>query len=133
MAECLLSDPKMDCKNCYKCIRHCPVKSIRFSSGKAQIIDTECILCGSCYQVCPQNVKIIRSDLDKAKTIINRGDPVYASIAPSFVANYPGATIASMRKALKALDLPTRRKPLSEPKSSKHIMTMPSIPKRLMS
>lgn len=103
MAECLLSDPKMDCKNCYKCIRHCPVKSIRFSSGKAQIIDTECILCGSCYQVCPQNVKIIRSDLDKAKTIINRGDPVYASIAPSFVANYPGATIASMRKALKAL------------------------------
>lgn len=103
MAECLLSDQKMDCKNCYKCIRHCPVKSIRFSSGKAQIIDTECILCGMCYRVCPQNVKIIRDDLAKAKAIIRRGDPVYASIAPSFVANYPGATIASMRKALKAL------------------------------
>ncbi len=103
MAECLLSDQRMDCKNCYKCIRHCPVKSIRFSSGKAQIIDTECILCGQCYLVCPQNVKIIRDDLDKAKNLIRQGAPVYASIAPSFVANYPGATIASMRKALKAL------------------------------
>lgn len=103
MAECLLSDQKMDCKNCYKCIRHCPVKSIRFSSGKAQIIDTECILCGQCYLVCPQNVKIIRDDLAKAKSLLREGAPVYASIAPSFVANYPGATIASMRKALKAL------------------------------
>ena len=52
---------------------------------------------------CPQNIKTIRNDLDKAKAIIRRGGPVYASIAPSFVANYPGATIASMRKALKEL------------------------------
>lgn len=31
------------------------------------------------------------------------GRPVYASVAPSFVANYPGATIAGMEKALRAL------------------------------
>ena len=103
MAEVLVSNLKMDCKNCHKCIRSCPVKSIRFSNGKAQIIDTECILCGNCYLACPQNIKTIRNDLDKAKAIIRRGGPVYASIAPSFVANYPGATIASMRKALKEL------------------------------
>lgn len=103
MAEVLVSNLKMDCKNCYKCIRSCPVKSLRFSGGKAQIIDSECILCGDCYLACPQNIKTIRNDLDKAKAIIRRGGPVYASIAPSFVANYPGATIASMRKALKEL------------------------------
>ena len=35
---------KSNCKNCYKCIRHCPVKSIRFSGNQAYIIGNECIL-----------------------------------------------------------------------------------------
>ena len=26
---------KSNCKNCYKCIRHCPVKSIKFSDDQA--------------------------------------------------------------------------------------------------
>ena len=34
---------KSNCKNCYKCIRHCPVKSIRFSGNQAHIIGNECI------------------------------------------------------------------------------------------
>ena len=70
MAEVLVSNLKMDCKNCYKCIRSCPVKSLRFSGGKAQIIDSECILCGNCYLACPQNIKTIRNDLDKLFGII---------------------------------------------------------------
>ena len=46
---------KSNCINCYKCFRHCPVKSIRFSGGQAHIINNECILCGHCFVVCPQN------------------------------------------------------------------------------
>ena len=46
---------KSNCKNCYKCIRHCPVKAIRFSGNQAHIIGNECILCGQCFVVCPQN------------------------------------------------------------------------------
>lgn len=94
---------KSNCKNCYKCIRHCPVKSIRFSDHQANIVEDECILCGHCFMVCPQNAKEIRNDIDKAKALIHSGQPVYASIAPSFVANYVGSSIKSMEKALKNL------------------------------
>ena len=36
------------CKDCYKCIRSCPVKAISFADNQAQIIEDECILCGQC-------------------------------------------------------------------------------------
>lgn len=36
-----------NCKNCYKCVRFCPVKSIRVYKGHAQIISSDCILCGN--------------------------------------------------------------------------------------
>lgn len=94
---------KANCKNCYKCIRHCPVKSISFSSNQANIVADECILCGHCFVVCPQNAKEIRNDIPAAKALIAGNAPVYGSIAPSFVANFPGATIDTMREALTAL------------------------------
>jgi iron only hydrogenase large subunit-like protein/uncharacterized Fe-S cluster-containing protein len=77
-----------DCKNCYKCIRHCPVKSIRFFNNQAHIIDDECILCGNCFVACPQKAKEIRSDIEKAEALLEGGAPVYVSVAPSFAANY---------------------------------------------
>ncbi len=94
---------KSNCKNCYKCIRNCPVKSIRFSGNQAQIVQEECILCGQCYVVCPQNAKEIRNDVDKAKALIASGAPVYVSLAPSFVASFEGTTIETMRQALQKL------------------------------
>lgn len=87
---------KSNCKNCYKCIRQCPVKSIKFQNNQAHIIEDECILCGQCFVVCPQNAKEIRNDTGAVRELIAAGKPVYASVAPSFVANYPGATIAGM-------------------------------------
>lgn len=94
---------RSNCKNCHKCIRNCPVKSIRFSDGHAQIIGEACLLCGQCFVVCPQNAKIIRDDLPLVKEAIASKKPVVVSLAPSFVANYRGATINSMRRALKTL------------------------------
>ena len=94
---------KSNCKNCYKCIRHCPVKSIRFSGNQAYIIGNECILCGQCFVVCPQNAKQIVDETEKVKVILQGDEPVVVSLAPSFVANYEGVGIDSMRKALKQL------------------------------
>lgn len=94
---------KSNCKNCYKCIRHCPVKSIRFSANQAHIVENECILCGQCFVVCPQDAKEIINEVEKARVLIQTGAHVYASIAPSFVANYEGFGIESLRKALKKL------------------------------
>ncbi len=102
MASCLTLK-KSNCKNCYKCIRHCPVKSIRFSGNQAHIIGNECILCGQCFVVCPQNAKQIVDETEKVKVLIQSGDPVYVSLAPSFIANYAGIGIEGMRKALKKL------------------------------
>ncbi len=102
MANCLTLK-KSNCKNCYKCIRHCPVKSIRFSGNQAHIVNNECILCGQCFVVCPQNAKEIASEVEKAKVLIQSGDPVYVSLAPSFIANYDGVGIEPMREALAKL------------------------------
>lgn len=101
MAE-FLKLKKSNCKNCYKCIRHCPVKSIRFSGNQANIIGDECILCGQCFVVCPQNAKEIADSTERVKYLITSGEKVYASVAPSFVANY-GVGIDSLTNALKKL------------------------------
>lgn len=102
MPNCLTLK-KSNCKNCYKCIRHCPVKSIRFSGDQAHIIGNECILCGQCFVVCPQNAKEIVDETEKVKVLLQSGAPVYVSLAPSFVANYDGVGIEAMREALKKL------------------------------
>ena len=102
MANCLTLK-KSNCKNCYKCIRHCPVKAIRFSGNQAHIIGNECILCGHCFVVCPQNAKEIVDSTEKVRVLIQSGDPVIVSLAPSFVANYDGVGIEAMRKALQKL------------------------------
>lgn len=88
-----------NCKNCYKCIRHCPIKSIRFSAGQAHIVPEECILCGECTVICPQNAKEIRSDLERAKVLVSENPRVAVSLAPSFVARY-GCGIDEMRRVL---------------------------------
>lgn len=100
--ECLTLK-KSNCKNCYKCIRNCPVKSIRFSGNQAYIIGNECILCGHCFVVCPQDAKQIVDETEKVKVLMQTQAPVVASLAPSFIANYDGVGIEAMREALKKL------------------------------
>lgn len=92
-----------NCKNCYKCIRNCPVKAIAFNNDQAEIAEEECMLCGNCLAVCPQNAKSVRSDIDSVKGFINKKEKVYASIAPSFIAAFPGANERSIFAALKRL------------------------------
>ena len=101
MKEILRLKPS-NCKNCYKCIRHCPVKAIRFSAGQAHVVGEECILCGQCFAVCPQNAKQISSDLEKARILLMSA-PVYASIAPSFAAAFPGISITALEQAMMQL------------------------------
>ena len=79
------------------------MKAIRFSANQAHIIGNECILCGHCFVVCPQNAKEIVDGTEKARVLLQSGDPVVVSLAPSFIANYEGVGIESMRRALKRL------------------------------
>ena len=102
MASCLTLK-KSNCKSCFRCVRKCPVKAIRFSGNQAHIIGNECILCGNCVVQCPQNAKEIADGIEKVRVLIQSGDPVIVSLAPSFIANYDGIGIESMRRALKQL------------------------------
>jgi len=99
----VLSLKKSNCKNCYKCIRHCPVKAIRFSGHQAHIMINDCILCGQCFVVCPQNAKEILDSTEMVNIMLQSEAPVIASLAPSFYACWDQCGINSMRKALKQL------------------------------
>ena len=102
MSNCLKLK-KSNCKSCFRCVRKCPIKAIRFSGNQAHIIGNECILCGNCVVQCPQNAKEIADGIEKVKVLIQSGDPIVVSLAPSFVANYNGVGIESMSRALKKL------------------------------
>lgn len=82
------------CRDCYRCVRTCPVKAIRIKSGEkeqvhAQVLEEFCVMDGRCVLACPQNAKKVVSDLDKVKELLNRGVPLAASVAPSFAAALP--------------------------------------------
>ncbi|MEG0594326.1 MAG: [Fe-Fe] hydrogenase large subunit C-terminal domain-containing protein [Christensenella sp.] len=92
-----------NCKNCYKCIRSCPVKSIAFKNEQAEITERECILCGHCFIACPQNAKYINSSIDRVKGFLKNGEDVRVSVAPSFASCYKDATFPKISAALKKL------------------------------
>lgn len=76
------------CKDCYKCLRECPVKAIEVRNHQARVIESRCILCGHCTLICPQNAKIVHSSLHDIKAILNSGSKVIASVAPSFISSF---------------------------------------------
>jgi len=99
----ILRTNKANCKDCYKCLRECPVKSIGFKHDQAAILDTDCIYCGHCLSVCPQKAKHINSEIPDVKDMIQSGERVYVSLAPSFIAAFPDHDFPAMTSALKKL------------------------------
>ncbi len=102
----MLSSPvyttENECQDCYKCVRHCPVKAIRIVDGKASVIPEACVACGECVKVCPAHAKKIRSDLARLKELVASGATLYASVAPSFAGYFKDVTIGQIAAALKA-------------------------------
>lgn len=91
---------KARCKDCYKCLRECPVKAIEVKNHQAQIIKERCILCGRCTVVCPQNAKIVHSEKDEVDSLLLSNDNVVASIAPSFISSFRLKNFAQMETVL---------------------------------
>ena len=89
-----------ECKDCYKCLRECPVKAIEVINHQAQIIAGRCILCGKCTEVCPQNAKRVHTELDEVKALLSSGAEVVASVAPSFVSSFEIDDFLLMKIAL---------------------------------
>ncbi len=77
---------KARCRDCYRCLRNCPVNAIRLIDGQAFVENERCILCGTCLKECPQNAKQFRRDIEKVKRLLIENNNVAVSIAPSFPA-----------------------------------------------
>ncbi|MHB0913488.1 MAG: [Fe-Fe] hydrogenase large subunit C-terminal domain-containing protein [Armatimonadota bacterium] len=85
----IISTNKARCRDCYRCVRVCPVKAIRIQEGQAQVDGERCIVCGTCVRECPQQAKQVRMDLPAVREMIEQPGIVMASVAPSYVAAFP--------------------------------------------
>ncbi|BCW98173.1 MAG: hydrogenase [Armatimonadota bacterium] len=88
-AQGVISTNKARCRDCYRCVRVCPVKAIRIRDGQAQVDPERCIVCGSCVRECPQHAKQVRSDLERVRRMVELHPRVAASVAPSWIAAFP--------------------------------------------
>ena len=96
----ILKFKPVDCKNCYKCVRNCPVKAIRVKDHQAQIMEDACILCEKCTIVCPQHAKEEINDIPSLKRMIADGRKLIASVDPAYLAKYGPGSFPSLRQAL---------------------------------
>jgi two-component system NtrC family sensor kinase len=91
-----------NCKRCYTCVRYCPAKAIKVEGGQAVVIEERCIGCGTCYKVCAQRAKAIRSSIDHVRQMLASASPVLACLAPSFPAAFfdiqPGQVVTAARR-----------------------------------
>jgi len=90
----------VNCKNCNKCVRECPVKAIRFINNRAEIDEEKCIACGRCFTACPMHARNIENDMQKVETAIAEGKNVVACIDSAYLGAFeePGKFIAALKK-----------------------------------
>lgn len=109
MAGRIISTIPAKCRDCYKCLRSCPVKAIQVKRQEnggelyAQVMDERCIVCGRCVQVCPQKAKRVVSDLEKVKNLLQKGVKLIASVAPSFAGALPSDVVGLFPSILRHL------------------------------
>lgn len=99
----LLNFNEANCKHCYKCLRVCPVKAIKFKNDQAEIIEERCIACGQCFLACPQNARKVKSSLEQVKEAIAQKKKVIATVAPSFAGAFDISESGKFVAALKRL------------------------------
>ena len=92
-----------NCKNCYKCIRNCPVKAIRVENQQAQIIEDQCILCEKCTSVCPQHAKVEHDDIPDIQKEIAVGKKVIASVHPAYLVRYGWNSVHLLEEKLQKM------------------------------
>ncbi len=92
-----------ECQDCYKCVRHCPVKAIKVERGHAAVMSELCVGCGGCVAICPVHAKRVRDDLETARDLVAWTPNVYVSLAPSWVNEFAGVNPRQMIAGLRRL------------------------------
>ena len=94
---------KASCRDCYRCLRACPVKAIKMKNGQAFVVEERCILCGTCILECPQKAKNYRREIEKVKQLFKDKYTVAISVAPSFVSTFEEWECKFLPSALRQL------------------------------
>ena len=79
---------KAKCRDCYRCVRVCPVNAIKMEKGQAMVIPENCISCGTCIPECPQNAKTYIKNTEEVLGFLSGDEQVIITIAPSFASVY---------------------------------------------
>ncbi|WP_432663358.1 sigma 54-interacting transcriptional regulator [Wukongibacter baidiensis] len=99
----IISVTEQKCKQCYSCIRNCPVNAVQIKNGQAKILHSRCINCGKCVKSCPQNAKVVIDSKSRALNILKENKNVIACLAPSFVSSFYPHPYKKIVGALKEL------------------------------
>lgn len=99
----IITTRKVNCKDCHRCLRVCPVKAIGIKQGRARVLDDKCILCGKCVTECPQYAKRLTSHISSIQEAIASGRKVVLSLGSSFLGLFPEYTPQQLIAAIKAL------------------------------
>ncbi|MGI9862024.1 sigma 54-interacting transcriptional regulator [Moorella naiadis] len=91
------------CRQCYSCVRNCPVKAIRINHGQAEVITERCISCGMCLAFCSQGAKQVAGSQAAVLAALKEHEEMVACLAPSFPAAFPDWTTGQVAGALKKL------------------------------
>ncbi|QOR36872.1 4Fe-4S binding protein [Clostridium sp. 'deep sea'] len=76
------------CDNCFKCLRVCPTKAIKFHNNERIIDDDMCIKCGLCHSQCSQNALEVVDQYSVVKSAIASAKKTVVSLAPSYVSAF---------------------------------------------
>ena len=109
------------CIKCGRCFNQCPYHAISKIErpcaaacgmgaihsdelGRAEIDYSKCVSCGQCLVNCPFGAIADKGQIYQLIQGFNRGDRIYALVAPAFINQFPGlASTGKLKAALKAL------------------------------
>lgn len=103
LREPLISHRKDACRECWGCVRVCPVRAIRVVGGRSEVIQEKCIACGLCVNECGARSHVVRDDTPLVEDLLRSHRPVVALLATEFIAALHPLTVPQAERALTAL------------------------------